>query len=910
MRNLFTILPAWLVVIAAGAAYLPSAQVAHAQGNTSYRQEADPRSEGLQWTQQDQDMSDFDQNALDKMLAWPYETLDPAYVGTGILCDRTELLTPIEGYQGQPAPDTAALSTWKQIYHELDMAEVGTPGMMGPSVDAIEQQAEPVLESGVVPIAILNLKYDKVKDTAVDDGLLEERDGQLYDVPGRPASPYVERLAFTASPFVETLYDRDVTFKLDDAFYFSNRAAQPTLLEVDLGDGAGYRNASWGALLTTTYGSDGVKVGRLRAHFPGEVLESTFSFEVQALSMPQPDFCWNKPSRGTYLGEPAGYTACAFYAEGHSSLEKPLIFVEGFDREDKMDVEFLYARLDSVDVPSALSDMGYDLIILDFDDAITYIQRNSEALITLIEDVNAAKTTREPNVVAGASMGGLVTRYALAKMERENRQHEANVYVTFDSPHRGANIPLGLQYALFFFSVVSDGAEDIIDQIDSPAARQMLVYHYRVSNSEFPKEHPLRLQWRSDLFDVGNYPGHFRLWKVAIANGSGHARAQRDEDGNPMTSGSAAQLLRFRAPLGLVQADAWAVPDGGIRTKIFDGRDLKPFSSYFDLERYVDTPTPPTEPYSRPYDNAPGGHRASAQEIVDIASSRGNASTDYPRHAFVPTISALNVRYGVNSVIDLFYDVAQDPTLPNMIPLAQPNRTPFDILRYPFENEEHVDLAGARSFLLEQIGYVPEQLRLEDLAISTAEPILRGRSEVVIKDVELTPGADVILASGGTVRLGPGFRAEKGSKLSVYVDPALSQPPPVARYAPASSGEPVAVEEGIAQAALEVAATLASQGEVSQPATEALPEAFELSQNYPNPFNPTTQIRFALPEATEVLLTVYDVMGREVARLAEGRMEAGVHRVSFGGSYLPSGMYLYRLRAGAFSEVRRMLLVK
>ena len=94
-----------------------------------------------------------------------------------------------------------------------------------------------------------------------------------------------------------------------------------------------------------------------------------------------------------------------------------------------------------------------------------------------------------------------------------------------------------------------------------------------------------------------------------------------------------------------------------------------------------------------------------------------------------------------------------------------------------------------------------------------------------------------------------------------------------------------------------------------------VPETFELGANYPNPFNPTTKITFKLPEAAPVDLTVYDVAGREVAVLVRDRMEPGTFEVQWdgrdnAGRVLPSGMYLYRLNAGAFTESRTMVLLK
>ncbi|NBC17998.1 MAG: serine hydrolase [Bacteroidetes bacterium] len=93
-------------------------------------------------------------------------------------------------------------------------------------------------------------------------------------------------------------------------------------------------------------------------------------------------------------------------------------------------------------------------------------------------------------------------------------------------------------------------------------------------------------------------------------------------------------------------------------------------------------------------------------------------------------------------------------------------------------------------------------------------------------------------------------------------------------------------------------------------ATPAVPTQFNLELNYPNPFNPQTTIGYVLPEASAVRLVVYDVLGRRVAVLVDGVRPAGRHQVTFEAANLPSGVYLYRLDAGAFTQTKRMLLVK
>ena len=93
-------------------------------------------------------------------------------------------------------------------------------------------------------------------------------------------------------------------------------------------------------------------------------------------------------------------------------------------------------------------------------------------------------------------------------------------------------------------------------------------------------------------------------------------------------------------------------------------------------------------------------------------------------------------------------------------------------------------------------------------------------------------------------------------------------------------------------------------------ATALIPEGYELSQNYPNPFNPSTTISYALPEAGNVTLVVYDLRGSQVAELANGWQSAGIHRANFNASNLAAGTYLYVLTVDGERMVRRMLLIK
>jgi hypothetical protein len=91
---------------------------------------------------------------------------------------------------------------------------------------------------------------------------------------------------------------------------------------------------------------------------------------------------------------------------------------------------------------------------------------------------------------------------------------------------------------------------------------------------------------------------------------------------------------------------------------------------------------------------------------------------------------------------------------------------------------------------------------------------------------------------------------------------------------------------------------------------EQLPASYSLWQNYPNPFNPTTTISYQLPTQSHVTLKVFDVLGREVATLANDVKQPGEYVATWNAEKVPSGVYFYRLTAGNFIETKKMVLMK
>lgn len=95
-----------------------------------------------------------------------------------------------------------------------------------------------------------------------------------------------------------------------------------------------------------------------------------------------------------------------------------------------------------------------------------------------------------------------------------------------------------------------------------------------------------------------------------------------------------------------------------------------------------------------------------------------------------------------------------------------------------------------------------------------------------------------------------------------------------------------------------------------QPISQGIPHTYQLEQNYPNPFNPATEIKYSIPKLGLVKLVVYDILGREVKTLVNEMKQPGNYEIKFDGQNYASGVYFYKIEAGDFTAVKKMVLVK
>lgn len=475
------------------------------------------------------------------------------------------------------------------------------------------------------------------------------------------------RRVFAFAPLEpRTFRGGDLRLRLEAADLIVDWRGAPPRLELDADEGLGFRPIAPGAEVLVRYSSAGVRTLRLRATFAdGTRREAAGTLAVQALGLPVPDdtlFAAGAP----YLGGSATGSGYVYLAPGHAAPVNPVVVVEGFDLDNSLSWDGLYDLLNRENLVESLRADGYDLVVLDFADATDYIQRNAFVLVDLLAQVRATLPPGQTMAVVGASMGGLVARHALAWMESQALTHDVRTFISFDAPYRGANIPLGVQYWFDFFASESPDAAALRDVLQSPAARQMLVYHFTVPASSTASPDPLKTSFDAELASLG-WPALTR--NVAAANGSGGGLSQG--------FAPAEQIVSWNYDIGIavVRGNVWAVPDGG-PAQIFDGRQFVLFSTNRTLAVSVSGTVP--------WDGAPGGSRNSMQQMDESAAPVGDIVALHDRHCFVPTVSALDF-----AGADPFHDVLGDPD-----PLGA---MPFAAFYAPDTNEAHIEITAANA---------------------------------------------------------------------------------------------------------------------------------------------------------------------------------------------------------------------
>lgn len=296
------------------------------------------------------------------------------------------------------------------------------------------------------------------------------------------------------------------------------------------------------------------------------------------------------------------------------AIRYPILVAEGFPGGHTQ--EYLLGILSQHGLLATLHGRGYDLILIGFDQGSDRIQNNAGVVEDGIAQVQTL--TPEPLVVGGLSMGGLVTRYALTRMEHENRDHRTRTFFTLDTPHRGACTSLAAQWFAHSFRGASELLAGQSKLLDSPANQQFMtqwLHQGQVTQS------PLRTEFLADLQRIGGYPKRPLRWALASGAGDGRPTLMPHQAILDWTAGSA-----FFARL-FTQGS-----DGEIRL-IAQGRCLD--SNCAELH----------DASAVSWEAAPGGQGTHLAQVAQLASLIGGSEvqSNIPQNCTVPTFSALDL---------------------------------------------------------------------------------------------------------------------------------------------------------------------------------------------------------------------------------------------------------------------------
>ncbi|WP_229927070.1 hypothetical protein [Kitasatospora indigofera] len=342
----------------------------------------------------------------------------------------------------------------------------------------------------------------------------------------------------------------------------------------------------------------------------------------------EPKYTLPLRSARPYRREVALGEAAVYLADGHDELVRPFIFADGFNY-GRSDLPGLFAHFNapypggSSGFLDQLLTAGIDVVLVGFEERHTYIQANAGVVISAVQEVIRRREGKAPLIVGGVSMGGIITRYALAEMEDKEQDHETGTYLSWDSPHNGAWIPLVLQQMAYFFESLpaEPGKVKEAELIRSPAAQQLLYAWVPDAKYEGPvaTSSELRTQFLHELRELGQFPRRPR--KLGVANGTGTGT------GRDLPPGG--EVFEYQVPL-VVYARANFQPDGGARKPIGEmraaGQVRRGFTSYVPG-----------------LDGAPGG---TLDSFGKIAGALGATIPEaYKFSCFVPSVSAVALDY-------------------------------------------------------------------------------------------------------------------------------------------------------------------------------------------------------------------------------------------------------------------------
>jgi hypothetical protein len=416
-----------------------------------------------------------------------FNNLDKSKIQSGMLLDYAMEFTDVKAYNGILTDTTYVDSNiLGSMYKTLFMSKVAADTIHTPLYEkyaynwARERYNATKDSSGVYILSGLLYDFQALNESALAQNKIRVSRGKYYDkyINGIWQNPYDTKTAFALTP--PTLHSRskDVYFKLPSELFLSNMDSQIVTIQVDTDNGQGYQNLPFDTGIHLQF-------------YENKIHDLTFKIILTTPSGNKTLYCRSKfkiddptldvnikqraaiviNDERVYIHEDGNFFNAAWLTirrmpgnVANNQLTRPLIIAEGLDTgnftapEDfggettlqNFDVD-IFESNSNLDGLLRGNTQQYDIIYIDWVRGMADLRDNSRVLEEVIEWVNDQKEIgvsgiMEQNVLLGQSMGGVIGRYTLARMENENTTHDVRLFVAHDSPMQGANTPLAFQH--------------------------------------------------------------------------------------------------------------------------------------------------------------------------------------------------------------------------------------------------------------------------------------------------------------------------------------------------------------------------------------------------------------------------------------------------------------------------------
>lgn len=460
---------------------------------------------------------------LDKMFAH----IDKNKVPTGLLRDYAEEYEDLDIFTGiVPLTEHNAVDYVRFAYLLSTIKSADLIGEVSKDIDVFFCQKKSYDENNSISLSLALYKYSQIKENALKDGLITYKNDQVYTT---NKDPYKQGYLFACSSLVENTTESSIIISLPQSNLLTNMHLSK--LEVNLGNGFQEMGVNKKVKANLQQGRNEIIIKAtldngqsLLSHMFITKLERkpdglTRASEYRFLSNPLSD---------TIVINGDDYRGISTTAKvmiipsrlGNGKISKPFIFVEGFNPQTSNNAKCGQGSLLSYyrDWSKFITDNGYDFVYVHWCTPEEYIQANAYTLVKIIETINnMSAQNSEPSLLIGHSMGGLVARYALKTMENKNKPHHVGTYVSYDAPHLGANVPIGLLHGFYGIRKFLQ-EKNLIDKLIKkiPTAKSYLEIGEKLAYSTAAQQmlcnsidaaghlnNSLHVQWQEELRQLG-----------------------------------------------------------------------------------------------------------------------------------------------------------------------------------------------------------------------------------------------------------------------------------------------------------------------------------------------------------------------------------------------------------------------